>query len=141
MTKWEQLYHEIADNIPDTEKGKMFGALCIKAPNGKAGVMFWHEDMIFKLPEKDTKEALALKGAKIFEPAAGRPMGGWVHVPNKYSDKWKKYAISSMRNVAMIEVAAKPKPAKKAAKSTATSAPKAHRKLLREDKKATKGRG
>jgi hypothetical protein len=115
MTKWEELYHKIADGIPNTEKGKMFGALCIKAPNGKAGVMFWRDDMIFKLPGKDEKEAMALKGAKIFEPAAGRPMGGWVHLPNAHAAKWQHYASSAMKNVAAIEV--EKKPVKKAVKS------------------------
>jgi hypothetical protein len=141
MTKWEELYHQIADAIPDTEKGKMFGALCIKAPNGKAGVMFWHEDMIFKLPEKDEQEALSLKGAKIFEPMAGRPMGGWVHIPNKHADKWKKYAISSMKNVATIKVEPKAVKAKKTAKPASSPAPKPASKLKQENKKAVKGRG
>lgn len=137
MTKWEQLYHQIADSIPESEKGKMFGALCIKAPNGKAGVMFWRDDMVFKLPAKEEKEALALKGAKIFEPADGRPMGGWVHIPNTHSDKWKKYAVSSMKNVAAIEVDAKPKKAIKAAKVGSVPKPKAVKKTV-EKKRAAK---
>ena len=48
MSQAETLFHEIASEIPDTIEGKMFGALCIKAPNGKACVMYWKEDMIFK---------------------------------------------------------------------------------------------
>ena len=49
MTEAETLFHKIASEIPDTKEGKMFGALCIKALNGKAGVMCWKEFMIFKL--------------------------------------------------------------------------------------------
>lgn len=37
MTKAEELYHEIASQIPNATKGSMFGALCLKAPNNKAG--------------------------------------------------------------------------------------------------------
>ena len=96
MSDAENLYHEIASEIPDTNKGKMFGALCIKSENGKAGVMFWKEFMIFKLPEKELKETLSLDGAKIFEPAEGRPMGGWVQLSFDYADKWKELANKSM---------------------------------------------
>jgi hypothetical protein len=76
MTKAEELFHTIASGIPNAKESKMFGALCIKAPNGKAGVMFWKEDMIFKLEENDLKKALGLKGAKIFTPMENRPMMG-----------------------------------------------------------------
>src|SRR4051812_11933953 len=113
MTKNEELYHQIASGIPDTAESKMFGALCIKAPNGKAGVMLWKDDMIFKLDADHEKEALALKGAKIFAPMENRPMNGWVHVPNTHAAKWKKLAEVAMEYVKKIEVAKKnPKPLK-----------------------------
>ena len=51
MTKGEELFHKIATEIPDTKESKMFGALCIKAPNGKAGVMFKNDHIVFKLEE------------------------------------------------------------------------------------------
>ena len=35
MTKGEELYHKIAADLADAQEGRMFGALCIKAPNGK----------------------------------------------------------------------------------------------------------
>lgn len=96
MTKSEELFHKIAGELPDAKEGKMFGALCIKAPNGKAGVMFCKEDMIFKLEEEDLKNALSLKGAKIFEPMKNRPMGGWVQLSFDHSKKWKELAKKSM---------------------------------------------
>src|SRR3954467_10353148 len=99
MTKPEELFHKIAADIPDTKEGKMFGALCIKAPNGKAGVMFWKEYMIFKLSGDAEKEALGLSGAKIFDPMGGRPMTGWVQLSDKHSAKWKKYAEIAMEAV------------------------------------------
>jgi hypothetical protein len=109
MTKAEEIFHQIAAGIPDTNEGKMFGALCIKAANGKAGVMFWKDDMIFKLDGEDQQEALSMKGAKMFDPMGGRPMNGWVHVPNAHSAKWEKLAKISMRNAEKAEVLKKAK--------------------------------
>ena len=103
MTKAEELFHKIAGELPDAKEGKMFGALCIKAPNGKAGVMFWHEDMIFKLEDADLKKALGLKGAKIFEPMSNRPMGGWVQLSFDHSKKWKELATKSMEYVKALK--------------------------------------
>ncbi len=64
----ENIFNEITDTIPNTIKGKMFGALCIKALNGKAGVMYHKGNMIFKLTKADEKIALLLNGTKIFDP-------------------------------------------------------------------------
>jgi hypothetical protein len=96
MTKGEELFHEIATGISYGKEGKMFGALCIKAPNGKAGVMFWKGYMIFKLEGTDLETALKLKGAKLFDPMGGRPMNGWVQLSDEHAGKWKKYAEISM---------------------------------------------
>jgi hypothetical protein len=108
MTKGEQLFHDIAASIPDTTEGKMFGALCIKASNGKAGVMYWKEFMIFKLSGEAEKEAMKLKGAKVFEPG-GRPMNGWIQLSEDHAAKWKKLAETAMKEVKKIEVEKKPK--------------------------------
>jgi hypothetical protein len=96
MTKSEELFHKIAAEIPDAKEGKMFGALCIKAPNGKAGIMFWRDDVIFKLEADDLNNALSLKGAKLFDPMGNRPMGGWVQLSYDHSKKWKELAKKSM---------------------------------------------
>jgi len=112
MTKSEELFHTIASGLPDTKEGKMFGALCIKAPNGKAGVMFWNDDMIFKLSGEDEKEALALKGAKVFTPMDGRSMNGWTHIPKAHSIKWLEFAEAAMDNVKKIVVEKKVKKTK-----------------------------
>ena len=92
MTKAEELFHKIAEGLPDVKEGKMFGALCTKTPNGKASTMFWKEYMIFKLEPEVEKEALKLKGAKLFDPMDGRPMKGWVQLSFEHSSKWKAFA-------------------------------------------------
>lgn len=108
MTKEEELYHKIADSLPNITKGKMFGALCLKAPNGKAGVMFWKDYMVFKLPDNMLNEALAKDGIQMFSPmGGGKSMNGWAQVPYDYKDSWQEWAEQSMAFVATIE--AKPK--------------------------------
>ena len=99
MTKEEELYHKIAGEIPDAKEGKMFGALCIKAPNGKAAAMFYKNDMVFKLTGEPEKEARSLDGSKTFEPMEGRPMNGWIQLSYDYKDRWKEFAEASMEYV------------------------------------------
>jgi len=103
MTQPEELFHKIAASIPDVKEGKMFGALCIKAPNGKAGVMFWKDDMIFKLEGASLKDALSLDGAKLFDPMGGRPMTGWVQLSADYADRWTEFAEQSMAFVKKLK--------------------------------------
>lgn len=113
MSKAEELFHAIAAALPDTVKGKMFGALCIKAPNGKAGVMLWKDFMIFKLPAAEQDKALQLEGAQMFTPMEGRPMNGWVQLSELHSAKWEKLATIALDHVRRIEVAPKKPKAKK----------------------------
>src|SRR6185312_9809023 len=110
MTKSEELFHQIAAEIPEGKESKMFGAMCIKAPNGKAGVMFQNDHMIFKLQGDVMEEALGLSDAKIFSPG-GRAMNGWVQLAPAHSAKWKKYAAVAMENAAKIETVPKKKAA------------------------------
>ena len=101
MTKAEELFHKITVELPDAKEGKMFGALCIKAPNGKAAAIFWKDNMIFKLEGQAKEEALNLEGAHIgthlYDP--DRPMKEWVQIPFTHSAQWKGYAKSAIRNV------------------------------------------
>jgi hypothetical protein len=90
MTKGEELFSEIAKAIPGIKEGKMFSALCMKTPNGKSAAMFWKENIVVKLEEDDMIAALALDGSEIFEPMEGRQMTGWIQIPYKYKDEWKK---------------------------------------------------
>ena len=64
MTNAETIFHQIVEKLPNATKSKMFGALCIKAPNGKSSAIFWKNDMIFKLDSESEKLALNLKGAR-----------------------------------------------------------------------------
>jgi hypothetical protein len=103
MNLQEKLFHDIAVSLSDVKEGKMFGALCIKASNGKAFVMFWHDYMIFKLQGEALNEALSLDGAKLFDPMGGRPMGGWVQLSEDYSGRWPEFAKKALKYVSKIK--------------------------------------
>ena len=119
MTKGEELFSEIAKAIPGIKEGKMFSALCMKTPNGKSAAMFWKDNIVVKLEEDDMKAALALDGSKIFEPMEGRQMTGWIQIPYKHKDEWKKFAISSVEKVKQL-----PKKESKKGRTKSTSVDK-----------------
>lgn len=106
-----EIFDSIADTLAGTTRGKMFGALCIKAENGKAGVLLKNDLMVFKLPGAEQEKALKLSGSQVFSPMDGRPMNGWIQVPQEHAKHWKKLAGLAMDYVSQIEVL--PKTAKK----------------------------
>lgn len=103
MTLAESRFHEIASQIPDAAKGKMFGALCLKAPNGKAALMVWRDFMIFKLDKEALNEALSLDRAQLFTPMEGRPMNGWVQLDPSHADRWEQLAKEAFAYVRTLE--------------------------------------
>ena len=98
MTKSEELFHQIVNQVPDAIEGKMFGASCIKSINGKAVVILWKDNMMFKLDGKAQQEALKLNGSKIGSHlyAPDKPMKGWVSLPIEHSDKWTDFTKKSL---------------------------------------------
>jgi hypothetical protein len=103
MSEAEKLFQKIVAELPGVTPGKMFGALCVKTPNGKAGAMFWKDHLVVKLAGDDLKEALALDGVELFDPMGGRPMKEWVQIPYAYKAKWKKFAAVSVEAVKKIK--------------------------------------
>ena len=95
MSLAEDYFRQLTHEIPDVKEGKMFGALCMKTPNGKAAAMFWKDAIVVKLPGDAFREALSLDGSQLFEPMEGRPMKEWVQIPFEYRDLWKKFALTS----------------------------------------------
>ena len=104
MTKAEKLFHKIAAEIPGAKEGKMFGVYCLKTTSNKAIAIFWKDKMMFKLKGKSEQEALGLSGAKngthIFNTAL--QMKGWVWIPFKHSDKWKKIAKTALKQMLIL---------------------------------------
>jgi len=103
MTKAEEFFNELTNEIPDVARGKMFGALCMKTPNGKASAMFWKDNIVVKLTGEAYNEAMSLDGAQLFDPMDGRPMKEWVQIPFSYKAKWKGLAIQSAEGVKILE--------------------------------------
>lgn len=97
MNKTEERFHQIADSLTDGKKSKMFGAICVKAPNGKAAFMAWKDNLVFKLDGEGQRRALSMDGCEVFRPMAERPpMNGWIRVPLDYEEKWPQLARQSL---------------------------------------------
>ena len=99
MTKAEEFFNELTQQIPEVKPGKMLGALCMKTPNGKSAAMFWKDNIVVKLTGESLNDAMSLDGSKLFEPMEGRPMKKWVQIPFSYKAKWKKFATLSAASV------------------------------------------
>jgi hypothetical protein len=91
-TEYEGVVSEMMATTP-TSSGKMFGMPCLKNANGKAFAGFFQDAMVFKLGGASHSEALALSGARVFDPSErGRPMKEWVVVPNEHASRWLEFA-------------------------------------------------
>ncbi len=102
MSEAETLYHTISEPLPDATPGKMFGAQCLKAPNGKALAFFYKDHMVFKLTGDAELNALALDDTHYFNPMGDRIMKGWVQVSFHYTDRWPEFAVQSLEYVRML---------------------------------------
>ena len=105
MTKAETLFHKIVEEVPGAKKGKMFGALCIKAANGKAVAILWKDNMLFRLDRKTELGALKLNGAHpashLYAPE--KPMNGWIELPYKHSDRWTMFTAKAIAFVETLK--------------------------------------
>jgi hypothetical protein len=73
------------------EASQMFGMPTLKV-KGKAFAGLFNDAMVFKLKGVHHAAALALSGAKLFDPMGGRPMKEWVQVPIQHASAWVKLA-------------------------------------------------
>ena len=96
-------YDEVAAEITATSpalNSKMFGMPCLKNSNGKAFAGYYQGAMTFKLGAPWHAQALALPGARLFDPSGmGRPMKEWVEVPSEHSFRWLELAREALRYV------------------------------------------
>jgi hypothetical protein len=91
MAKEEALYLSIGQAMKGAEESQI---------NGKAFVCFFQNEMVFKLKGDIHAEAIALKGAQLFDPSGkGRAMKEWVQVPFTHKAKWEDYAKEAMKYV------------------------------------------
>ena len=91
QTEYAAVVSEMTATSP-TSSGKMFGMPCLKNSNGKAFAGYYEGEMVFKLGGASHAEALAVSGARLFDPMGGRPMKEWVVVPAEHSSRWLEFA-------------------------------------------------
>ena len=92
QAEYEAVVSEMMATTP-TSSGKMFGMPCLKNSNGKAFAGYFEGEMVFKLGGASHAEALALSGAKLFDPSErGRPMKEWVVMPIEHVWEWLEFA-------------------------------------------------
>jgi hypothetical protein len=70
--------------LKGTVPRRMFGEDAYMV-GGKVFAGWWREELVLKLPPDAHAQAMALPGARAFEPMAGRPMKEWVVLPGPYS--------------------------------------------------------
>ena len=88
MPSYEEIVDDLVHRHPHVKAKKMFGMDGFTA-NGKAAGGLTGGDMVFKLTDPTARErALAIDGAHLFEPMAGRQMKEWVVVPRTHADRW-----------------------------------------------------
>jgi hypothetical protein len=96
MSSEEIFYNGVGDSLKGAEKSQMFGKPCYKT-GGKAFISFFENSMVFKLTGEPHAKALALKGARQFDPSGkGRPMKEWVQVDFSHKNKWKDLAEEAL---------------------------------------------
>ncbi len=92
-------YEAIADEMvasSPTQRTKMMGMPSLKA-NGKMFAGLWGENLVFKLADPAHAEALAIKGAHLFDPSGQiRPMKEWVALPVAQSKRWSELARAAL---------------------------------------------
>ena len=77
----------------------MLGKPCFKI-NGKAFACFFSNEMVFKLTGDEHEEAIALKGAQLFDPSGKkRPMKEWVQVSGAHATQWEGFAKAALKYV------------------------------------------
>jgi len=102
MSAPEETWNVIAASFAkkkDVAIAKMMGHPSLKTA-GKLFCCFFEDDMVFKLSGEAHKKALALKGAKLFDPGGmGRAMKEWVQVPPAHSRLWPQLTEQAMEYV------------------------------------------
>ena len=97
----ETAYKEIVEALTskkDVSAGSLFGKACVKLAT-KAFVAFHKDEMVFKLPATQLKDASALAGSHLWDPSgAKRPMKEWLCVPFKHAKQWQDLADKALAN-------------------------------------------
>lgn len=89
--RFDAVVDELKNEL-DIVSTSMFGMPSVERRGGKVFAGLYGDDMVFKLEGDAHEKALALDGAHLFEPMAGRPMKAWVQVPPTHETQWAELA-------------------------------------------------
>jgi TfoX/Sxy family transcriptional regulator of competence genes len=92
---WEDLVERTRGG--DVTPGKMFGSEGLRTGK-KFFAIWWHEQLVVKLPADRLQELVALGQAEMFEPMEGRPMNGWALL--RESVEWDPVVAEAHAHVA-----------------------------------------
>lgn len=97
--RFNEIVDDLAARDPDVQESQMMGRPSIKAGGKLIACLESRGTMAFKLPdEAEQEKALALDGARVYEPADnGRQMGGWIEVPSAHEESWAALAETALR--------------------------------------------
>jgi hypothetical protein len=77
MSTWDELVEAAEGGA--VSRGSMFGSRGLRTGR-KFFAIWWHEQLVLKLPPDRLQDLVAAGGAAPFEPMDGRAMNGWVVV-------------------------------------------------------------
>jgi hypothetical protein len=96
---FDQIASDLAVNYDGVTTGQIFGKACIKT-HGKALAAFFQGDIALKLAGDDHRAALALEGARLWDPSGKhRPMKEWVQIPFACAQDWPVLAERALNYV------------------------------------------
>ena len=73
--RWELLVER--STAGPVSRGSMFGCQGLRTGT-KFFAIWWHDQLVVKLPPDRRQDLIAAGTAEQFEPMEGRPMNGWV---------------------------------------------------------------
>jgi TfoX/Sxy family transcriptional regulator of competence genes len=75
--RWDELVEDCVDG--DVTAGSMFGSKGLRT-GSKFFAIWWHEQLVLKLPPPQIESLVDAGSATLFEPTEGRRMNGWAVV-------------------------------------------------------------
>jgi hypothetical protein len=88
--RWQELV--AAAEGGDVRRGTMFGSQGLRTGT-KFFAIWWHEQLVVKLPPQQLAELVDAGRGELFEPMPGRAMNGWLVVPP--SAEWEPLVVQA----------------------------------------------
>jgi TfoX/Sxy family transcriptional regulator of competence genes len=97
----KELFRRLLPEAPGITQRPMFGQLA-GFVNGNMFFCLFGDRMAVKLPEEEGGQLLKVKGAEPFIPMEGRPMRGYVMLPEAWHQQPKKAEEWIARSLAYV---------------------------------------